>query len=55
MSYYKRLKELREDYDKTQREISEVLNTTINITVPTKEVCGIYPFSVSSLLLNITM
>lgn len=28
MSYYKRLKELREDNDKTQQEIAEVLNTT---------------------------
>ncbi len=28
MNYYKRLKELREDHDKTQQEIAEVLNTT---------------------------
>lgn len=26
--YYKRLKELREDNDKTQQEIAEILNTT---------------------------
>ena len=28
MSYYKRIKELREDSDKTQKEIADVLGTT---------------------------
>lgn len=28
MSYYKRLKELREDHDKTQKEIADILETT---------------------------
>ena len=28
MAYYKRLRELREDHDKTQQEIAEVLGTT---------------------------
>ncbi len=28
MSYYKRLRELREDHDKTQKEIADILETT---------------------------
>lgn len=28
MSYYPRLKDLREDHDKTQKEIADILNTT---------------------------
>lgn len=28
MTYYKRLRELREDHDKTQQEIAEILGTT---------------------------
>ena len=40
--YYQRLRDIREDREKTQKEIAEVLNTTYQYTAHTSAVCGTY-------------